>query len=152
MLLIPYAAVGVTSVGLIVSSVRGLVLERGKTRITKRRLEKERKRCEAMMESDVSQHGLGRPPKPGGDKGKGVLGTRRDGDHPLWGRKEFELMRHVEKQAKRFQEYVALFFSVFVFVTVWVGGSIVFWALEHDVRAFHHFTLCFSFPESFIVE
>ncbi|KAF3910309.1 hypothetical protein ABW21_db0207198 [Orbilia brochopaga] len=41
-LLFPYAALGVVIVGLIVSSVRGLVLERGKRKVKRRMLEKQR--------------------------------------------------------------------------------------------------------------
>lgn len=43
-LLIPYAFIGILTLGLIISSIRGLFLERGKTRIRLRTLDKERTR------------------------------------------------------------------------------------------------------------
>ena len=50
MLVMPYAALGIVFIGLVVGSVRELVLEPGKARITKRRLAKERERWEGIID------------------------------------------------------------------------------------------------------
>ncbi|KAF8988198.1 hypothetical protein BDQ17DRAFT_1374260 [Cyathus striatus] len=55
MLLIPFAAFGIVLVGIIVGSVRGLVLERAKVKVGRRRLEKERERKRLEQKEHVEQ-------------------------------------------------------------------------------------------------
>ncbi|KAJ3575501.1 hypothetical protein NP233_g1050 [Leucocoprinus birnbaumii] len=155
MLLLPYAALGIVFVGLIVSSVRALVLERGKARITKRRLEKERERWEGIIDltdhkqkGEDQQHGKdkrvkkrsGRDVKKfmkSSDKAKAKESHLKEkihdaieSNHKLWRKREFELMRYIERSAQRTEGYIALGFSIFAFILVWVGGSLIFWAME----------------------
>ncbi|KXN85052.1 Outward-rectifier potassium channel TOK1 [Leucoagaricus sp. SymC.cos] len=161
MLLLPFAAVGIVFVGLIVSSVRALVLERGKARITKRRLEKERERWEGILDREDEKKHEGRG---SASRHLSRTGTRKkaqsekdikrffkarqkfelksteakkkekihkkDDEHRIWRRHEFELMRYIERSARKTEGYIALAFSVFIFVLVWIGGSLVFWACE----------------------
>ncbi|KAG6904972.1 hypothetical protein DXG01_005878 [Tephrocybe rancida] len=103
-LLIPYAAFGIMMIGLLVGSVRGLVLERGKTKMVKRSLAKERETLKR-------------------DK-------RGSGDMSGWKKQEFECMRRMENRAQIVQRYSALGTSFFVFVVVWLAGALVFWFSE----------------------
>lgn len=154
MLVMPYAALGIVFIGLVVGSVRELVLEPGKARITKRRLAKERERWEGIIDQgDERENG----------KFWGCVGPRRklhlgkevrrffksrekfeaahqeiahhniSNDYKIWRKREFELMRYIEKSARRMEGYVALGFSIFTSVIVWIGGSLVFWACELGV-------------------
>ncbi|KAI5785856.1 hypothetical protein EDC01DRAFT_631774 [Geopyxis carbonaria] len=50
-LLIPYAVVGIIMIGLVIGSIRGLFLERGKTKVRRRALHKEARRMRAKMGS-----------------------------------------------------------------------------------------------------
>jgi len=136
MLVMPYAALGIVFIGLVVGSVRELVLEPGKARITKRRLAKERERWEGIIDQgDERENG----------KIWGCVGPRRklhlvrrflksrenfqaehqeiahdniSNDFKIWRKREFELMRYIEKSARRVEGYVALGFSIFAFVIV----------------------------------
>jgi potassium channel subfamily K len=179
MLLLPYAAVGIVFVGLIIGSVRDLVVERAKTRITKRRLEKERERWESIIDETSTQahkhrHGQSSSertlkrffksiplpeeepePEPESESETKYCPhhldqqtpshphPEKETEHKLFRRREFELMRYIEKAASKTESYIALGFSVFVFLIVWVGGSLVFWACETNVRL--PFTLLFYF-------
>jgi potassium channel subfamily K, other eukaryote len=101
-LLIPYAAVGITMIGLIVGSIRGLVLERGKAKVGRRSLGKQRdKKMEAMDQPSAE-----------------------------WKRREFEAMRKIEERAERIQRYSGLGVSLFAYAVVWLGGALVFWFTE----------------------
>ena len=154
MLVMPYAALGIVFIGLVIGSVRELVLEPGKARITKRRLAKERERWEGIIDQgDESEKGKiwGRV----GPRRKLHLGkeVRRflnscekfeaehqeiahdniPHDYKIWRKRKFELMRYIEKSARRMEGYVVLGFSIFAVVIVWIGGSLVFWACELSV-------------------
>ncbi|KAF5360721.1 hypothetical protein D9756_004472 [Leucocoprinus leucothites] len=150
MLLLPYAALGIVFVGLIVSSVRALVLERGKARITKRRIEKERERWEGIIDrhdEPSREDAVTRRKMRSGRDVKKFLKSRENtetkesrlkekihdvvaNDHKIWRKHEFELMRYIERSANKTERYIALALSVAAFILVWVGGSLVFWACE----------------------
>ncbi|KAF9444656.1 voltage-gated potassium channel [Macrolepiota fuliginosa MF-IS2] len=138
MLLFPFAAIGIIFVGLVVSSVQGLVLERGKVRITKRHLETERRRWEAIIDGQSATITRERELRKFGKAREKCLAKvtklreEEEEEDTVWRRREFELMRYIEMNAARMQKYIALAFSVGVFVLVWVGGSVVFWALENN--------------------
>lgn len=107
-LLIPYATCGITMIGLVIGSIRGLVLERGKTKVIRRTLGKQREKHIKDL----------------------------DGPDAEWKKKEFETMRRIEEKAERIQKYSSLATSFFAFVVVWLGGALVFWFSEH-VWPFH---------------
>ncbi|KAG6853043.1 hypothetical protein C0991_007299 [Blastosporella zonata] len=73
-LLIPYAALGIMMIGLLVGSVRGLVLERGKMKVARRSLAKQRMRLLARKRAE-------------------------DDDDTGWKKGEFECMRRMERRA-----------------------------------------------------
>lgn len=155
MVLIPFAAVGILIVGLIVGSVRALVIERARVRITKRRLQKERKKWVQVIEK--LRNGTEEEAK---EAEKKFTRTRekwfkrkkmsmvelkgREDERKRWRIREFMLMRLIEEYARKTEEYIALAFSIAFFGIVWVGGSVVFWASQLSVRDRHLLYLCFS--------
>jgi potassium channel subfamily K len=102
-LLIPYAVVGVIMIGLIVGSVRGLFLERGKIKVRRRALEKERRKTIKRLDRQDSE---------------------TDFKH------EFELMRGVQNVADRVRRWFGLGTSFTAFLIVWLGGAVAFMLSE----------------------
>jgi potassium channel subfamily K len=99
-LLIPYAVGGIIMIGLVIGSVRSLFLERGKNKVRRRALVKERKK---VFKSS----------SPSCD----------------W-EQEFALMRGVQAAADRRRRYWGLGSSLLAFLVVWVGGAGVFMSAE----------------------
>lgn len=101
-LLIPYAAVGITMIGLVVGSVRALVLERAKVKVIRRTLGTQREK------------------------------HTKEAGHPdaAWKRGEFEAMRRIEHKAEVIQRYSALGSSFAAYIVVWFFGALVFWFTE----------------------
>ncbi|KAF7763824.1 hypothetical protein Agabi119p4_8361 [Agaricus bisporus var. burnettii] len=138
MILIPFAAVGLLIVGLIVNSVRGLVVERTRGRITKRRLQKERTKWAKVINKLRSGTEEERKeaerrfinPRNRWWKRKVREVTEDDREKKRWKIREFLLMRHIEDHSNKMERYIALASSFLFFVIVWVGGSVVFWACQ----------------------
>jgi len=97
-LLIPFALIGITMLGLVIGSIRGLVLERGKTKVIGRTLEKERAKWIDRMDTPSEK----------------------------WKKKEFEVMRKIEERAEKTRKYSSLVISFVAFLVVWLGGAMVF--------------------------
>lgn len=114
-LLFPYAAVGVVMIGLVVSSIRGLVLERGKRNVKRRFLEKER-------EKYVAAH---TPTKPISAL-DGASMSKQNSMHDEGERERFELMRRVQHKADQRRKWMALGISLAFFVIFWLLGAYVF--------------------------
>ncbi|KAI5845952.1 hypothetical protein BZA05DRAFT_426945 [Tricharina praecox] len=102
-ILIPYAVGGVIMVGLVVGSVRGLFLERGKSKVRNRAIHKERKK---------------------------ILKDLKCSDTD-W-KTEFELMRSVQDAANMNRRWWGLGTALIAFLIVWFGGAIVFSHSEQD--------------------
>jgi potassium channel subfamily K len=101
-LLIPYAVGGIIMIGLVIGSVRGLFLERGKNKVRRRALVKERKKVFKSLSSACD-----------------------------W-EQEFALMRGVEAAADRRRRYWGLGSSLLAFLIVWIGGAGVFMYAEEE--------------------
>ena len=110
-LLIPYAASGIISLGLLVSSIRATVLERGEQRIARRILECEREKMVKWLNS---------PNSLGGDAESGR------------GRSDFILMRKVQKIAKWKRLWTFLLVSCAAWLFLWLVGAVVFWRTERN--------------------
>lgn len=104
-LLLPFAVGGITLLGLVIGSVRGLVLERGRVKVIRRTVELERQKWIARMDEPDAR----------------------------WKREEWEVMRRIQRRAETNHKYTALGSSLFAYLALWFLGAMVFWFAE--VRA-----------------
>lgn len=109
--LIPYASGGILLIGIVIGSVRGLVLERGEIKMMHRRTAKERDR--------------------GMDEVVEIAGKAKNSDEAL--QAEFEAMRIVADRAEFSRKYHSLGISCFVFLLVWFLGAMVFFYTEVSI-------------------
>ncbi|KAL0571837.1 hypothetical protein V5O48_010133 [Marasmius crinis-equi] len=103
-LLIPWAVGGIIIVGLVIGSVRGLVLERAKRKVGRRAA----KRAVVKWREERGQ--------PNGDSSRL--------------KEEFDAMRRIRESAVVTRRYTSLGVSALVFVVVWLCGALVFWFTE----------------------
>jgi potassium channel subfamily K len=111
-LFIPFAVGGIIIIGLVIGSIRNLILDTGGEKIAARIIEKERERK------------LKRFLKNGGDHS-----AESDRHHR---RDEFELMRKILHDASRRKRWTALCISGSVWFILWFAGAAVFQAAERD--------------------
>ncbi|KAM0721444.1 hypothetical protein Q7P37_002368 [Cladosporium fusiforme] len=108
-LLFPFAIGGILMVGLVVGSIRSLVLERGKEKLGARIVEKKR--------SKATHHRTSVPtllsPKPSAEK------------------EEFVAMRKVQNASERERRWFGLATSGALALTLWLVGAAVFQQTEH---------------------
>ncbi|KAF7542099.1 hypothetical protein G7054_g123 [Neopestalotiopsis clavispora] len=138
-LLIPYALVGVISLGLVIGSIRSLILDRGKRRLDARMLENKRRQYlrhlrhrgkdgilhpietnsrEADLELDVSQSPL-------------TELERRE--------MEFHLMRKIQKRASTKRRWMAMAISASTWFVLWTVGAKIFQESEAPYQGWSYF-------------
>ncbi|KIW86741.1 uncharacterized protein Z519_12654 [Cladophialophora bantiana CBS 173.52] len=135
-LLFPFAMGGIIILGLVVGSIRSLILERGKKKMAARLTEKTRLRLIKEIEKISKKKGLLRH--------KGALGLEKnttkaltldpgDGEISELERRqaEFEAMRKVQEWAATERKYMSLLVSTFAFAFLWTIGALV---LEHTEK------------------
>ncbi|KAK1984147.1 LOW QUALITY PROTEIN: ion channel protein [Colletotrichum cereale] len=137
-LLIPYALVGVISLGLVIGSIRSLVLERGRRRLDARMVEKRRRQLIRKMtrkgkdeilkpihqDSDVSA-----PSSPSSAPSTEL--ERRE--------REFNLMRKIQDQASVRRRWMAMSVSFSSWILLWLVGAKVFQECERPYQNWTYF-------------
>ncbi|KIW50280.1 hypothetical protein PV05_11882 [Exophiala xenobiotica] len=149
-LLFPFAMGGIIILGLVVGSIRSLILERGKKKIAARLTEKTRARlvreiaAATKRRSDLRRQiaiGLGKKTldaltvKPGNDEISEL--DRRAA--------EFEAMRKVQDRAATHRKYMSLGVSSFAFAFLWCIGALVFFRAEQNQQWTYFDALYFSY-------
>ena len=131
-LLFPYAILGIVVLGLLVGSIRSLVLERGKERLTARLVEKKRERVLGKMSESDSEVKVSPFSKPVniGPEGQSE-GNRRQN--------EFQLMRKIQWHADVRRKWVSLLMSIFAWLVLWFVGAAVFYVAERDQQGMTYF-------------
>lgn len=148
-LLFPIAVGGIITIGLVVSSIRSLVLERGAEKMSARVTEKTRRRVIAQV--TATQRKGHSSNKPFHSVGKEALqGLSKDPveDHQeelQRRRTEFQAMRSVQNMAAKEQRYIGLFISVTAFAILWFVGAVVFWKAEKDQNWTYFQSLYFAY-------
>ncbi|RDL37084.1 putative potassium channel [Venustampulla echinocandica] len=147
-LLFPYGIGGVIILGLVIGSIRSLVLERGKVKLGARMVEKERRRFLEIIEK----------------KGKPVLQPITD-EKPSMSQvstnqqnhqskeltererrqQEFELMRKIQDTAHWKRRWTSLVISLTTWLILWFAGAAVFQASEKDQDWTYFKSLYFSY-------
>ncbi|KAF2709660.1 voltage-gated potassium channel [Pleomassaria siparia CBS 279.74] len=121
-LLFPFAIGGIIMVGLVVSSVRSLVLERGKAKLSARFRETKRQKVIKSVDMDNRTIRVGIFEKIDFSE-KGFSESQRR-------EQEFRVMRRVQEKAERNRRYSALAISSAASITLWFVGALVFMKAE----------------------
>lgn len=133
-LLFPYAIGGIIILGLVIGSIRSLVLERGKHKLEARILEKERERI--IRKVQRKKAGLLIPIN--GKKSKESEHPELDGCTERERReKEFNLMRKVQENAAARRRWASLAVSGTTWFFLWFAGAAVFKVCTpiHEIRS-----------------
>ncbi|KAK6223809.1 ion channel protein [Colletotrichum tabaci] len=139
-LLIPYALIGVISLGLVIGSIRTLVLERGRRRLDARMVEKKRRHLIRSMTRkgndeilkpihEESEAASSAPPSPSSSPATEL--ERRE--------REFDLMRKIQNQASIRRRWMAMSVSFSSWLVLWLVGAKVFQECERPYQNWSYF-------------
>ncbi|KAF2659307.1 potassium channel-like protein [Lophiostoma macrostomum CBS 122681] len=117
-LLFPFAIGGIVMVGLVVGSVRSLVLERGKQKLSARLVETKRESVLSSLNDDSRTMRLGFFEKVDVSEKAMSESERRE--------REFHIMRRVQQLADRKRRYSALAMSTTAALLLWFLGALLF--------------------------
>lgn len=124
-LLFPYAVGGVVILGLIISSIRTLMLESGRKKI-------------GMALTDMTRNLLVREALSDRNRLRGIIpDLRSDGKQEELtererSKREFITMRRVRQLASTQHKWLSLCLSLVVWLALWLIGAVVFWRVETD--------------------
>ena len=137
-LLFPYAIGGIVILGLVVGSIRSLVLERGKKKLGSRMVEKKRElKLQRLLEKGKE------------DKLKPVASEQMAQEVGMSERErreeEFNFMRKIQQEAATRQKWTALLISGSAWFFLWFIGALVFYFAEHEQQWSYFQSLYFSY-------
>ncbi|KAJ4293134.1 hypothetical protein N0V90_008416 [Kalmusia sp. IMI 367209] len=136
-LLFFYAIGGVVSLGLVIGSVRSLVLERGKEKMSARFMEMKRQRVLASMDEEKRTIKLS-PWEKIEFSEKGLNEAQRR-------EQEFNVMRRIQDKAERKRRYTALAMSSIAAFLLWFLGAVVFMHSEKPQGWSYFVSLYFAY-------
>ena len=124
-LLFPYAIGGIVILGLVVGSIRSLVLERGKKKLGSRMVEKKREAHLKQMLKRNKSHIL--TPIESKQQAHEVGMSERERRE-----EEFNWMRKIQDEAATRQKWQALLISGTAWFVLWFIGALIFKLAEHE--------------------
>ncbi|KAI9819258.1 MAG: Potassium channel [Pycnora praestabilis] len=136
-LLFPYAFGGIVILGLVIGSIRTLVLERGKDKMGARMVEKIRESVVKRMDEENGKVRL--KPFENNDLKKPNLSERKRR------KQEFNLMRDIQDRATRTRRWTSLLISGGAWFFLWFIGAIVFWQAEKNQEWSYFQALYFAY-------
>lgn len=134
-LLVPYALIGVISLGLVIGSIRSLILDRGKHRLDARMLERQRQ----LLIRRVLRKGHGGVLEPIDDGASDALPSNARWTEFERRRKEFQLMRKVQRQASKRERWTAMTVSFITWLLLWLIGAKIFQECEYPYQGWSYF-------------
>ncbi|KKA22952.1 Potassium channel [Rasamsonia emersonii CBS 393.64] len=134
-LLFPYAFGGIVIIGIVIGSVRALVLERSKNKMSNRLIEKTRRFLAKRMTSTDKRSIFNIVPSP----------ADPDLDEQERRRREFHAMRKVRQIADTEHRWLSLLASTIAVLTLWCIGAVIFWRAEGTQRWSYFQALYFSY-------
>ena len=136
-LLFFFAIGGIITIGLVIGSIRTLVLERGKKKISARILEKKRRR--AINSVDPKKHSIkiSRFETRKFDNSNLDVSARR--------KLEFQVMRDVQDRAERDRKWMSLAISTTAAFSLWFLGALVFTLSERSQHWNYFDSLYFAY-------
>ncbi|KAF4331886.1 Outward-rectifier potassium channel TOK1 [Fusarium beomiforme] len=136
-LLIPFALAGIISLGLVISSVRGLVLEYGRRYVGEKIDTRERDRIvRKMLQNGESKifdpiyQDLQMPHSSLAELQRREIERRKA---------EFELMRRIQAKSSTRRRWVAMAISTFLWLLLWLVGAFVFQKAEQAYQGWTYF-------------
>ncbi|KAF2397489.1 voltage-gated potassium channel [Trichodelitschia bisporula] len=121
-LLFPFAICGIVSVGLVIGSIRALVLDRGKNKMEARLMEKKREEALRSIKHDKGTIKIG------------WFHTHTFPQHNLSEirrrEQEFLAMRKIQDYAMQKRRWYALTWSGIAAMSLWLVGAAIFWVTE----------------------
>ncbi|KAK5652733.1 hypothetical protein OQA88_9586 [Cercophora sp. LCS_1] len=132
-LLMPFSLVGIISLGLVIGSIRSLVLERGKRRFDARIIEKKRRQMLRRMTSKGKDDILV-PIQPSDDQSVTTSPTEFERR-----REEFKLMRKIQDMADRRRRWYSVTISGSTWLTLWLVGAKIFQECEEPYQGWSYF-------------
>ncbi|KAI9751887.1 MAG: hypothetical protein M4579_005844 [Chaenotheca gracillima] len=136
-LLFPFAIGGIVILGLVVGSIRSLILERGKHKIEARMVEKTREAV--LRRSDPNKGKLKMTPFK---KRELANDDTNEADRR---RLEFEAMRDIQRQATRNRQWTSLAISASAWFILWFVGAVVFYKSERPQEWTYFQALYYSY-------
>lgn len=137
-LLFPYALVGVISLGLVVGSIRSLVLERGQRQLSARLMEKKRKKTLRRMVRRGKDDVL-IPVTDDGDEDEYLDRSTTSFTEYQRRKREFELMRKIQSRAEHRRRWMAMGISTTVWLLLWLVGAAIFQQCELRYQGWTYF-------------
>lgn len=137
-LLFPYAIVGVIILGLLVGSIRSLVLDRGKKKMGRRQMEKMRERMLKALKSRGETEKITPIKSDAQAAHVGFTEYQRR-------REEFELMRTIQNQAETRHKWTSLTISAGAWLFLWLVGALIFYFCEHEQQWSYFGSVYFSY-------
>ncbi|RDW85639.1 putative potassium channel [Coleophoma crateriformis] len=142
-LLFPFAIGGIIILGLVIGSIRSLVLERGKEKMGSRMVEKHRR----VLLKRLHKKGKGQVLEPIKDDKASI--SRSSIQEELTERErreqEFKLMRKVQKVAGRNRKWISLLISGSVWMLLWFAGAAIFQRCEYGQKWSYFGSLYFAY-------
>lgn len=149
-LLIPYALVGIISLGLVIASIRSMILERGRKRMSARMEEKARRRTVRSMTAKGNDAILN-PMFEELDSSPSSRSSLRPENVPTneYERRkvEFELMRKIQNQVSSRRKWFDMGVATGSWLVLWLVGAAIFLQCERDYQGWSYFTsfyFCFT--------
>jgi potassium channel subfamily K len=148
-LLFPFAIGGIIILGLVIGSIRSLVLERGKLKMGARMIEKERQRLLKKMEKKRRWEILEPVTEESGPTSISRSSTLTIQPPKMTERqrrqKEFQMMRKIQEDAHTKRRWTSLIISGFVWFILWFAGAAVFEQTEVPQGWSYFYSLYFAY-------
>lgn len=142
-LLMPFALVGVISLGLVVGSIRSLVLERGKRQVDARMEEKKRRHLVRSMTRKGEDDMLEPIRDPEQRRSTNLQSEASDKQLPATEferrKAEFELMRKIQEQTQYRRRWMAMATSTGTWLILWLLGAFIFVKCEENYQGWNYF-------------
>ena len=136
-LLFPYAIGGLIMIGLVIGSIRSLILEHGKHKLAARFMEVTREKVLSSIDKDTRTIRLGLFEKIEFSQTGLSESQRRE--------QEFHVMRRVQALAERKRRYIALAISSAAALLLWFMGALVFMYSEKPQGFSYFVSLYFAY-------
>ena len=133
-LLFPYALLGIVILGLIIASIRGIIVERERHMYRRIRERSRRRMARNVTRSNQAWRILMSPPAsgPGTDDNMALDKLERR-------RLEFELIRKIERRAAFRQKWLAFVTSACVWFLLLFVGAAIFWKCEKPYQGWTYY-------------